>query len=114
MLCVPAGSVVVVQVEVRVLPDPVRIAAEQPDIVVPLLVKFTVPPANPASQLTLALNVTLAPTVDGFCELPTLVYVGPANAFAPNSVRASAASVRAAIRRSASSGAVRSLANETR
>src|SRR5688572_11428531 len=114
MLCVPTGSDDAVQVAVRVLPDPVRIAAPQPGIVEPLRMKFTVPPAPAASQFTFAVNCTLVPKGAGFCELLIVVSVGPANAFTPNTSRTSATKVCAAKCRSAASGSVRAVANETR
>ncbi len=99
MLLVPAGSVVVVQYAFFVVPLPVKMLAEQPGIELPLLVKLTVPFGGvPLNAVTLAENVTLAPTFDGFCELPTEVYVVWARAFAQSS-SASAGSTRAAARR---------------
>ena len=89
MLCVPAGSALVVQYAFRVDPPPVKMLAEQPEIDVPPRVKFTVPPGG-VDAFTLAENVTLAPTVDGFSELPAKVIVDWANALAEK-IRASAA-----------------------
>ena len=114
MLCVPTGSDDVVQSAVRVLPDPVRIAAPQPGIVEPLLVKFTVPPAPAASQLTFALNCTLVPKGAGSCELLIVVSVGPANAFATHSVMTSAANILIAISRDELFRSVRAVATEAR
>lgn len=110
MLCVPAGSAVVVQYAFFVVPFPTRILAEQPGIDVPSLVKFTVP-FGIELAFTLAENVTLAPTVDGLSELPTKVSVDWANAFAENT-RASEARTLAAIR-SERSLKVRGVAIET-
>ena len=71
MLCVPAGIVVVVQVAVRVFPEPESVLAEQPEIGVPLRVKLTVPLV--AFPVTLAVNVTLAPDAAGLSELASAV-----------------------------------------
>ena len=73
MLRVPAASVDVAQVAVRILPLPPRATAEQPLIEVPPLVKFTAPVG--ARPLTVAVNVTLAPTIEGFAELARPVVV---------------------------------------
>ena len=48
--------------------------APQPATVLPASVKFTVPVG--AVPVTLAVNVTLAPSVDGFAELVSVVVVG--------------------------------------
>ena len=73
MLCVPPGRLDVVQVAVRVFPDPESDLAEQPEIDVPPRVKFTVPLG--ADPVTVALKVTLAPTADGLSELASVVVV---------------------------------------
>ena len=75
MLCVPAGSVVVVQVALRVFPEPDSGLAEQPLIDAAPFVKLTVPVG--AVPVTLAVNVMLAPAGAGFCELASAVDVGP-------------------------------------
>ena len=111
MLWVPAGSVVVVQYAFFVVPFPTRMLAEQPGIVVPLLVKFTVP-FGIELAFTLAENVTLAPVVEGLSELPTKVIVDWANALAENT-KASAARALAALR-SEQSFMVPGVAIETR
>jgi hypothetical protein len=74
MLRVPTAKVEVEQVAVRVLPPPVRATAPHPVIVVPLLVKLTLPVG--ATPVTVAVNVTLAPAVDGLSELVRVVVVG--------------------------------------
>jgi hypothetical protein len=71
MLRVPTAKVEVEQVAVRVLPPPVRATAPHPVIVVPLLVKSTLPVG--ATPVTVAVNVTLAPAVDGLSELASAV-----------------------------------------
>ena len=68
MLCVPTVRLPVAQVAVRILPEPVSAAAAQPAIEVPPSWKLTVPVG--AVPLTVAVRVTLAPTVDGVSELP--------------------------------------------
>ena len=73
MLRVPAASVDVAQVAVRILPLPPRATAEQPLIEVPPLVKFTAPVG--ARPLTVAVNVTLTPNTEGFAELARPVVV---------------------------------------
>ena len=73
MVFVPAGSVAVVQVAVRVFPEPESVLAEQPEIDVPPRVKLTVPLG--AFPVTLAVNVTLAPDAAGLSELASAVVV---------------------------------------
>ena len=73
MLRVPTTSAVVAHAAVRALPAPVSATAEQPAIDVPPSVKFTVPVG--AAPVTVAVKVTLAPTVDGFNELTCVVVV---------------------------------------
>ena len=75
MLCVPCVSALVEQVAVRLLPAPVTAAVEQPAIETAPSRKFTVPVG--LVPLTVAVNVTEAPTVDGLSELPSAVVVGP-------------------------------------
>lgn len=74
MVCVPVGSEVVAQVAVRVFPEPDSALAEQPEIDVPLRVKLTVPLGE--DPVTVAVNVTLAPTTAGLREL-TIAVVEP-------------------------------------
>ncbi len=60
---------------VRALPVPASATAEQPAIDVPPSLKFTVPVG--AAPVTVAVKVTLAPTVDGLSELASVVEVTP-------------------------------------
>jgi hypothetical protein len=70
---VPALNATVLHAAVRVLPAPVSATVPQPLMVVPPSVKFTLPVgAIPATD---AVKVTLAPTVDGFNELDSVVIV---------------------------------------
>ena len=71
MPCVPRPRPVAVHAAVRVLPLPVSATALQPEMEVPPSVKFTVPVGLP--PVTVAVNVTLTPSVDGLSELATLV-----------------------------------------
>ena len=71
MVCVPAGIVVVVQVAVRVLPEPESVLAEQPEIDDPPRVKLTVPVG--ADPVTFAVKVMLAPAEAGLSELAIVV-----------------------------------------
>ncbi len=73
MLRVPAAREDVEQAAVRVLPLPASATALQPVIDAPPLVKLTVPVG--AIPVTDAVNVTLAPTADGFAELASVVVV---------------------------------------
>jgi hypothetical protein len=63
----------VVQVAVRLLPAPVTTAAAHPVIELAPSMKFTLPVG--LLPLTVAVNVTDLPTVDGLSELPTVVVV---------------------------------------
>lgn len=67
MLWVPAASVEVAQDAVRIFPLPVSVAAEQPPMDVDPSLKLTDPVG--ALPLTVAVNVTLAPTVEGVSEV---------------------------------------------
>ena len=71
MLGLPAARLLVAQAAVRVLPVPASATAPQPEIEVPPLVKFNVPIG--LLPVTVAVNVTLAPTVDGLAELASVV-----------------------------------------
>ena len=73
-LCVPAPSALLVHCAVRVLPEPLNTTAPHPATVVPASVKLTVPVG--AVPVTLAVNVTLAPSAEGFVELASVVVVG--------------------------------------
>jgi len=76
MLCVPAGRLLVVHAALRVLPEPASATALQPAIDEPPSVKLTLPVG--AVPVTVAVNVTLAPTGAGLSELVTMVVVGAA------------------------------------
>ena len=73
MLWVPAASPAVVQLAVRLLPVPANATALQPEIGLPPSVKLTVPVG--LLPVTVAVKVTLEPTVAGFAELATVVVV---------------------------------------
>ena len=73
MLCVPTVSALVVQVAVRVLPVPESVRAEQPLIDEPPAVKFTLPVGM--EPVTVAVNVTVAPSDEGLSELASDVLV---------------------------------------
>src|ERR1022692_138851 len=75
MLCVPALRLLVLHVTILELAAPAgSVIAPQPVMVLPLSVKATVPVG--AVPATVAVNVTLAPTSDGFAELASVVVVG--------------------------------------
>src|SRR3984893_11561919 len=73
MVCVPKLNAAVLHTAVRVLPAPASAAAPQPPMVLPPSVKFRVP-VGPL-PVTDAVNVTPAPTDDGFAELDRAVVV---------------------------------------
>ena len=73
MVRVPELNAAVLHAAVRVLPAPMSAIAPQPLMVVPPLVKFTLPVG--ALPVTDAVKVTLAPTVEGFSELTSAVVV---------------------------------------
>src|SRR6185295_14165800 len=73
-LCVPAPNALLEHWAVRVLPEPLRTTAPQPATVLPASVKFTVPVGD--VPVTLAVNVTLAPSAEGLTELVSVVVVG--------------------------------------
>ena len=76
MLCVPTLRLLVAQVAVRTLPEPVSATAEHAAIEVAPSLKFTVPVG--ALPLTVAVKVTLVPAVEGVNELPIpVVLVAP-------------------------------------
>ena len=75
-LCVPAARAAVAQVAVRALPLPASATAAQPAIDVAPSLKLTVPVG--AEPVTVAVNVTLAPTVDGVSDVATIVDVATA------------------------------------
>jgi len=68
MLCVATLRLLVAQVAVRILPEPVSATAEHAAIEVAPSLKLTVPVG--ALPLTVAVKVTLVPAVDGVNELP--------------------------------------------
>src|SRR5215467_9141941 len=71
MLCVPAVRALVAHWAVRTLPLPARATAEQPLTELAPSWKFTVPVG--AVALTVAVNVTLVPAVDGVSDVARLV-----------------------------------------
>src|SRR5438093_9601817 len=73
MLCTPAASALVAHEAVRVLPRPVTAADRQPAIDVAPSVKLTEPVG--LVPVTVAVNVTLAPSADGLDELASVVVV---------------------------------------
>src|SRR5437762_430102 len=74
MLCVPAARADVLHVEdLELAVPPGSATAPHPPSVVPSAVKATLPVG--ATPVTVAVNVTLAPTVDGLAELPSVVVV---------------------------------------
>src|ERR1051326_2812843 len=74
MLCVPWLKVLVVHAAVRTLPLPVSATALQPPSALPPSVKATL--SVGLVPLTVAVKVTLAPTVDGLSELASVVLDG--------------------------------------
>ena len=72
-LCVPIVSATVLHTAVFVLPEPVSATAPQLAMLVPPSVKFTAP-VGPL-PLTVAVKVTLAPTIEGLAELAMPVAV---------------------------------------
>ncbi len=73
MPCTPAASAAVAHVALRVLPEPVSATDEHPASAVPDSVNATVPVG--AAPVTLAVNVTLWPCVEGLAELASVVVV---------------------------------------
>ena len=71
MLCVPTLRLLVAQVAVRMLPEPVSPTVAQPAIEAAPSLKFTVPVG--AVTLTVAVKVTLVPAVEGVSELAIAV-----------------------------------------
>ena len=71
MLCTPVASADVAHAAVRVLPLPVSATAVQPLIAVPASRNATVPVG--AAPVTVAVNVTLCPCVDGLVPLASVV-----------------------------------------
>src|SRR6266496_2309000 len=73
MLCVPAARALVLQVAVRTLPEPVSGCAVHPAIEVEPSRKLTLPVG--ALPVIVAVNVTLAPAVDGVSDVASPVVV---------------------------------------
>ncbi len=90
MECVAAVRLLVVHAAVGALPPPESGTAEHLAIELPPSVKFTVPVG--ALPFTVAVKVTLWPTVDGLSELISVVVVG---AGPPEGVHASISTMRA-------------------
>jgi hypothetical protein len=74
MLCVAAVSALVLHAAVLLLPLPASAMALQPLIELAPSLKLTLPAG--LLPVTVAVNVTLVPTVDGFFELASDVVVG--------------------------------------
>jgi hypothetical protein len=74
MLCVAALKALVVHAAVLLLPLPVSAMALQPPIELAPSLKLTLPVG--LVPATVAVKVTLVPTVDGFFELASVVVVG--------------------------------------
>ncbi len=73
MLWLPVARLLVAQVAVRLLPEPVSATALQLLIALTPSAKLTVPPG--ALPVTVAVKVTLIPAVDGLSELASVVVV---------------------------------------
>jgi len=71
MLWPPTARALVVQLALRVLPVPLTADVAQPEIEIPPSWKLTLPVG--AVPVTVAVNVTLAPDVDGLSELVSAV-----------------------------------------
>src|SRR5579864_4260449 len=76
MLCVPTVSALVTHSALRMLPAPESAIALQPPIEAAPSRKLTLPVG--ALPLTVAVNVTLEPEVDGVPEVVRVVVVTPA------------------------------------
>ncbi len=75
MLCVAAVRLPVVHCAVLLLPLPVSATALQPVIELAPSLKLTLPVG--LLPVTVAVNMTLVPAVDGFNELTTVAVDGP-------------------------------------
>src|ERR1700742_2498056 len=73
MECVPTASVLTEHAAVRVLPAPTSATAPHPLSELPPSLKLTVPLG--LAPLTVAVNVTTFPNVDGLAELAIVVVV---------------------------------------
>src|SRR2546422_260641 len=71
---VPPAKLLVLHAAVRVLPIPVRATAAQPEIELTPSLKLTVPVGF--VPVTVAVKVTLAPSVAGLAEVVSVVVVG--------------------------------------
>src|SRR4051812_24078146 len=89
MLCVPTASVLTVQVAVLLSPAPVSATAVQAAIALAPSLKLTVPLGVLPS--TVAVKVTLLPTVAGLAELANVVVLTVAALLAQASTSASSA-----------------------
>src|SRR5271165_545238 len=74
MLCVPEDRLLVLHAALRALPEPATATALQPVMAVFPSLKLTLPVG--ALPVTVAVKVTLAPTVAGLSELASVVVVG--------------------------------------
>src|SRR5437868_9281377 len=72
-LCAPAERPAVAHVATRALPEPLNAAAPQPPITLPPSLKLTAPVG--ALPVTVAVNVTLAPALEGLGLLAIAVAV---------------------------------------
>ena|SRR5437660_1619726 len=73
MLCMPAANALDVHIAVRLLPLPANATAEQPAIDVAPSLKLSDPVGF--TPVTVAVKLTLAPTLEGFAELVSVVVV---------------------------------------
>src|SRR6266700_1849790 len=67
MLCAPTGSVLILQVAILLLPDPLSATAPHPVSAVAFSVKLTFPVGT--VPVTAAVNVTVVPAITGLPEL---------------------------------------------
>ena len=79
-VCVPGVRALV---EVVATPDALTVTGEP---ATPSIVKITLPVGVPPADVTVAVNVTLDPVVDGFCEEETAVVVAILTVWPPASV----------------------------
>ena len=71
MLWLPTAKLLVLQLAVLLLPLPTSATALHPAIALPASLKATLPVG--VLPVTVAVKLTLAPTVDGFSELASVV-----------------------------------------
>jgi hypothetical protein len=86
MLCVPPANAAVEQEAVRPFPLPNSETAEHPASDVPPSVKLTLPVG--LVPVTVAVNVTLDPALEGLAELASVVFVAPPPPLVTLTVRA--------------------------